>query len=105
VPPADWDDACVGRPSLPNAEEVARETLLALDRIVPGIARTSVDTVDGGVIFSWGQSHIDVDDPRSELHERHAIGVHAHDGYFSIDTGKFTCAPLFASQLLKALGS
>jgi hypothetical protein len=59
--------------------------------------------VDAGVIFSWGESHIDVDDPGSELHQRHAIGVHAHDGYFSIDTGKFTCAPLFASHLLDAL--
>jgi hypothetical protein len=105
VPPNRWNDACEGRPSAANAAEIARETLLALDRIVPGIARTTVGTVDAGVIFSWGKAHVDVNDPNSELHERHAIGVHAHDGYFSIDTGKFTCAPFFASQLLKALTS
>ena len=82
---------------------MVRETLSALDRIVPGVAASRIDQVDAGVIFSWGKSHVDVDDPGSELHERHAIGVHAHDGYFSIDTGKFTCAPLFASRLLDAL--
>ena len=103
APPAAWADACAGRPDPATAERVASETLAALDRIVPGIAASTVTHVDAGVIFSWGRPHVDVDDPDSELHERYAVGVHAQDGYFSIDTGKFTCAPLFASQLLDAL--
>lgn len=103
APPPEWNEACEGRVAAPDGQEIARETLQALDRIVPGIAASRVDHVDAGVIFSWGKSHVDVDDPTSELHERHAIGVHADDGYFSIDTGKFTCAPLFASHLLNAL--
>jgi hypothetical protein len=60
-----------------------------------------IDTIDAGITVSWRAS--DISDPRSELHERHAVGVHAHDGYFSIDTGKFTCAPLFAARLLDQL--
>jgi hypothetical protein len=104
APPDGWADVCAGRPEARKAEEVARETLSALDRIVPGVAASRITQVDGGVIFSWGRPHVDVDDPESELHERHAVGVHPHDGYFSIDTGKFTCAPLFASRLLDALG-
>lgn len=102
-PPEAWDADCEGTSSVTRRAEIARESLAALSRVVPGLTETRVHTVDAGVIFSWGQSHSDVDDPRSELHERHAIGVHRHDGYFSIDTGKFTCAPLFASQLLEAL--
>jgi hypothetical protein len=54
-----------------------------------------------GTIFAWGST--DIDDPKSDLHERRAIGVRAYDGYFSIDTGKLTCAPLFADQLAKQL--
>ncbi len=103
APPADWGPPCEGRPDQATADGIARETLKALDRIVPGVAGTAVRQVDAGVIFSWGQPYVDVDDPASELHQRHAIGVAAHDGYFSIDTGKFTCAPLFASRLLAAL--
>jgi hypothetical protein len=49
------------------------------------------------VIVCWGAT--DIDDPSSELHRRRDIGVHDHDGYFSIDTGKLTCAPLFATEL------
>lgn len=103
APPMDWGPACEGREGLVKTETIARETLAALDRIVPGIAGTAVQQVDAGVIFSWGRTHVDVDDPSSELHERYAIGVASHDGYFSIDTGKFTCAPLFASHLIEAL--
>ncbi len=103
VPPREWASACEGNADSAKAAAIAHETLSALDRIVPGIAETNVKHVDAGVICSWGQTHVDVDDPRSELHERHAIGVAAHDGYFSIDTGKFTCAPLFAGRLLDAL--
>lgn len=102
-PPPAWDQACKGQVPEPTAAEIAGEALAALDKIVPGVGLSCIDQVDAGVIFSWGKTHIDVDDPQSELHERHAIGVHADDGYFSIDTGKFTCAPLFASQLLEHL--
>lgn len=103
TPPKAWAAACEGRADPATGAAIARETLAALDRIVPGVAGSTVTHVDAGVICSWGHSYVDVDDPRSELHERHAIGVAAHEGYFSIDTGKFTCAPLFASRLLDAL--
>jgi hypothetical protein len=103
MPPAAWDDVRAGNMPTEAAAGVIRDSLEALDRIVPGVGRSNIQHVDGGVIFSWGQVRVDVDDPASELHQRHAIGVHAHDGYFSIDTGKFTCAPLFANQLLAAL--
>jgi hypothetical protein len=83
------------------AESLGAGALEAISSILPGIERSCIDTVDAGIIFCWGSS--DIDDPNSELHERHDIGVTARDGYFSINTGKFTCAPLFAQDLIEAI--
>jgi len=65
------------------------------------MASARVSSVDAGTVVAWGDR--DIDRPDSELHERHDIGVHEHDGYFSIDTGKLTCAPYFAQQLAARL--
>lgn len=101
APPAEWDAICAGRTDAATAQSVACDTLAGFDRMVPGIRTAEVTDVQGGVIFSWGES--DIDDPASALHARHAIGVADHDGYFSINTGKFTMAPLFARQLADRL--
>ena len=74
LPPKEWAAACEGR------ADPAQAARVALERFVPGIDATAVTQVDAGVICSGGTSHVDVDDPQSELHERHAIGVSAHDG-------------------------
>ncbi len=50
--------------------------------------------IKGGPIVAWGNT--DIDDPRSELHNRYDIGVHSQGSYHSIDPGKLTMAPLFA---------
>ena len=52
-------------------------------------------SVMGGVIVAWGST--DIDDPESLLHQRHEIGVHSLGRYHSIDPGKLTMAPYFAS--------
>jgi glycine/D-amino acid oxidase-like deaminating enzyme len=99
--PESWRGPTDNRVDPEMAADVARGTLEAFDAIVPGIARAAVTDVRAGVIVSWGAT--DIDDPVSELHQRRDIGVHASDGYFSIDTGKLTCAPLFAQRLLDTL--
>jgi glycine/D-amino acid oxidase-like deaminating enzyme len=93
-PPVDWLAACTGR--LPPGEQlvIGRRVLDAFDRLVPGLARADVRTVDAGVIFSWGQT--DITDPASVLHRRDDTGVQSADGYHSVNTGKLTTAPLFA---------
>ncbi|MBL8835129.1 MAG: FAD-binding oxidoreductase [Alphaproteobacteria bacterium] len=75
----------------------------ALAAVVPSLARLpagglSGADIDGGVIFAWGERDSDVDDPASVLHTRARIGVHSHGRYHSIDTGKYTTAPLFAVE-------
>ena len=60
--------------------------------------------VVGGWITAWGDSGIQ--DRRSHLHKRHEIGVHSYFGgrYLSIDSGKYTTAPLFAREAVTILG-
>ncbi len=101
APPTDWEMACRGDVPLSAAHELAGRVLGALEMALPGISSSSVTQVDAGAIFAWGST--DIDDAGSELHNRYETGVHVHDGYYSVDTGKFTSAPLFAQHLVDLL--
>jgi glycine/D-amino acid oxidase-like deaminating enzyme len=96
-PPESWELACGGLASPEADREMVEATLAGFDSVLPGIRDSRVRNAAAGTIFSWGES--DIDDPKSELHRRDEIGVAAHDGYFTINTGKYTTAPLFAEQL------
>jgi hypothetical protein len=98
TPPRSWESVCAGQVERTSTLAIAQEALTAFNDIVPGILGSKVTVVDAGIIFSWGDS--DISNPESELHERFDVGVQAYDGYYSIDTGKFTCAPFFARQFL-----
>jgi hypothetical protein len=97
APPAAWQAPCHGEVPAQVATAVQRDVLTALDAILPGIGETQVDIVDAGMIFSWGDGSLV--NPDSEVHRRCDTGVHRREGYFSIDTGKFTNAPYYAEQL------
>ena len=99
--PAEWQAACRGIVTTEFADTLAADVFGALDRVVPGIKASRATAVDAGIVMSLGST--DIDDPHSRLHERSDIGVRSEDGYFSIDTGKFGCAPLFAAQLVDQL--
>ncbi len=85
-----------------STQDWQQATLNALDAIVPGLRQFEIKQANAGVIFSWGET--DIDDPDSLLHYRYNIGVNGFDGYFSVDTGKFTSAPYFAQSLIDQLG-
>jgi hypothetical protein len=51
----------------------------------------------GGVILASGR--IDVDDPRSPLHSRINVGITSRGTYYSLNTGKYTLAPMLALQM------
>lgn len=83
-----------------EGERIAAASLAGLAGIIPAIGALDVASlsdlrVKGGIIVAWGKT--DIDDRRSELHERHAIGVVSRGRYHSIDTGKLTTAPYFAA--------
>jgi len=97
APPAEWEPPCSGRTPAALVADVTEAVLREFGKIIPELRNTQVETVDAGVIFSWGTR--DIDQPESELHRRSDIGVEGGNGYYSINTGKFTCGPLFASRL------
>ena len=100
-PPRDWEAPCDGKPNPTFARELAERVVHRLDEAVPGLRESRIAYVDAGAIFTWGKT--DIDDPYSELHDRYDVGVEEADGYYSIDTGKYTMAPLFADQLARML--
>ena len=100
-PPREWDAACDGKPDPCVGRDLATRVIDKLDEVLPGLRESTVAHVDAGAIFTWGKT--DIDDPESELHDRFDVGIEAADGYFSVDTGKYTTAPLFADQLERML--
>jgi hypothetical protein len=83
--------------------DITDSTLHKLLQLMPGAAGALRGTsskwdVVGGYISAWGKTGIDHAD--SELHDRYDIGVHSNCGYHSIDTGKYTLAPLFATEVV-----
>jgi len=101
APPAAWDAAATGSLARDAQSPIIAKTLGAFEAVVPGLSAIQEPVADGGVIFAWGES--DIDDVSSELHQRHRIGIAEADGYYSINTGKLTSAPLFARQLARRL--
>jgi glycine/D-amino acid oxidase-like deaminating enzyme len=93
--PPDWrpQPAADERPALRRA---IMDGLTAIVPALSAIKNGAVEQADvgGGVIFAWGAS--DIDDPASQLHARTAIGPESFGRYHTVNTGKFTTAPLFA---------
>jgi hypothetical protein len=95
--PDAWENACNGQIKLEDNRAWVNKALKELDHLFPGMIDFEVLQIDGGIIFTWGKT--DIIDMQSELHNRYEIGVQQYDDYFSIDTVKFTSAPLFAHNL------
>ena len=102
APPPNWNHT---RETTINA--AVKDSFAELSKRIRGLdclidQSTEVTSVPG-IIFCWGDT--DVDDPDSELHHRHDVGINTYrPGYHSIDTGKLTLAPLFAAQLAQRIG-
>jgi hypothetical protein len=83
-----------------TAAAVRAGTFEGLRQVIPGVTclGPSIPTagVIGGIIYALGDA--DVDDPASRLHERHSVGPRSFGRYHTVNTGKYTLAPLFAQQ-------
>jgi len=66
------------------------------------IADDPVD-VRGGIILASGRQ--DVDDPGSALHSRVQVGIKRSGTYLSVNTGKYTLAPLMAQKVVSQVTS
>jgi len=96
--PNHWEDPCNGQMNPEKAALIARKSLQEMAKLIPGIDRAVTQVVDGGIIYTRG--HQPIEDPNSELHKRQHIGLQFQKkGYFSVDIGKLTSAPLNALDL------
>jgi len=96
--PPNWPAELATEESL----DVANGLIAGLGDVLPSLGALAVthaarSVVRGGVIFALGDS--DLADPASRLHQRHDVGPRSVGTYHSIDTGKLTLAPLFATAV------
>jgi hypothetical protein len=86
-------------------ERIAGAAFNALVRHVPSLGDVRLNpkriAVRGGFIVAWGAT--DVSDPASGLHKRHEVGVHSQKSYHSVDTGKYSYAPLQAAEVARRI--
>jgi glycine/D-amino acid oxidase-like deaminating enzyme len=78
---------------------IVLRSMAAMSMLIPALGSygsCSDNEIGGGVIAAWGDAGID--HPDSELHRRYDIGVSSYGKYHSVDTGKYTMAPLFAVE-------
>ena len=93
-PPESWDEPSKGIVPKKDFDQISEKFISETAKWYPLIKNCKPKIVDAGIIVAHGKS--DVDDENSELHKRAKIGVTSYDGYHSVETGKFTTAPLFA---------
>ena len=88
----------------PKAEQadLIRKNEEKFRQIFPELDRFHEPRFKGGIIVARGAT--DIDDPKSQLHERVEEPVFCDDGYFSLSTSKFTCAPRNTLVLERILG-
>ena len=84
---------------------IADATLDNLGTIIPRLRslRSQIESfeVRGGWVYASGRGELS--NPTSGLHRRDRIGLVWKDGYFSIDTGKYSMAPWIATQVVEAV--
>jgi hypothetical protein len=86
-----WDPRRVCLSWYPAGSAVG-ETVAAITRMFPALEGSRVVDVRSGVVVAPGES--DIDDPASGLHVRANPAVHQHEGWWTIDTGAYSLAPL-----------
>jgi len=100
--PRSWEEDCDGHISNTLRQSILNENFNHLHRLIPTLTKFEDSTVVGGVIVAKG--YHDINDPNSKLHERSDFPITQNDGYFSINTAKYTSAPHNTSLLEKMLG-
>ncbi len=100
VRPAQWEPIvrCTIGPD--DSLAIARKILeMAARDWIQGLAGARPLGLGGCVIC--GAGHLNIDHARSGLHSRIEAGVLSLGGYHSVNTGKFTTAPMFASSVAR----
>lgn len=79
-----------------HAAEVATRSLDAIAGFFPDLRGAEIISSLPGIIIAQGAT--DIDDRHSGLHKRASFGIQEIDGWWSVDTGKLTTAPLIGER-------
>lgn len=90
----------------PDAElNIVKEKLSKLGSLIPGVsgllAHFESYSLKGGWVYAAGQGALS--DRQSDLHRRDKAGLSSKGRYYSVDTGKYSIAPLLARKLVDEL--
>lgn len=100
------ESAALAPPAPPRLDGASKQRIAAdiargLGRLVPGVNEVfgSAERVEieGGYVFAQGDGSLA--DPAATLHRRDRFGVRRRGKYISVDTGKYSTAPLIAREL------
>lgn len=85
--------------------EIASSIISELSNFFPAVGdlKAAVANMElrGGWVFAVGRGQLS--DPKSTLHCRDDFGIRRAGCYFSVDTGKYSCAPWLASRVAGAI--
>jgi glycine/D-amino acid oxidase-like deaminating enzyme len=89
------------QPTGEAAQRIIAEALAGLGELMLPLRKLTDDMIEssavaGGIIAAAGET--DIDDPNSRLHMRIDVGVRSVGGYHSVETGKYTLAPMYALE-------
>ncbi|NND06401.1 MAG: FAD-binding oxidoreductase [Saprospiraceae bacterium] len=98
--PQHWEDILKGSYQSIELDTIKNTSLLALKRIAPDCTY-EISKVLAGTVVARGEK--DIDQKESGLHLRSEAPIETYDGYFSMNTGKFTSAPNNARKLGRML--
>lgn len=89
--PQDQEKICAGVHDISEVKHVLGRSLIAIEKIAPGFSRLECSAIRVGPIV--GHAKTDITDIKSGLHKRLNNIDEPAAGYYSVFTGKYTCAP------------
>jgi glycine/D-amino acid oxidase-like deaminating enzyme len=99
--PDRWQSIVQGTIDQDDYQHLINESLIALRNLIPGIRVTGPYRLRAGTILARG--HRSITDPTSEFHQRADPPYCIYQGYFSVNTGKFTSAPRNSYRLMELI--
>jgi len=84
-----------------EAGDAAKRSLAVMARMFPALQGAQILAATPCVIIARGDT--DVHDIHSTLHGREHFGTEHHDGWWSVDPGKMTTAPLIADRTVTSM--
>lgn len=101
ITPKEWEHHFTDKAPDLNSEWI-RRSVEKMAEICPAASTFKVTRLLPGVICSTGKT--DIQDKNSDVHKRgDQMGIFEFDGYYSINTGKFSSAPFLAKKLIGRL--